>query len=137
VALGSRLTEGAKLIEKSYRKKMRKQIWKKTVPSFRNFKIDVDEVIYFQQMKLVITNLLDIDEPPNYSKINTLNNTGATILITSIICPVCKKPIFLNEYWNSFICEQCEEHEKKIYEITRVVVDNGIPQIITTGKEMV
>ena len=114
---------------------MKKQRWQKTVPSFRNFKIDVEEVRYFNQLRIVVTNLLDAEENPRYSKIHSLREAGATFILESIICPVCRNPVHLNQHWNSYICE-CTEHEKKIYEISRVVVQDGIPKE-NIGQEVV
>jgi len=130
-----RLTESVKLIEKAYRRKMKKQKWEKTIPSFRNFEVDYDEGQYFEQLRIVVTNILNVEEHAKYSKIHSLRGTGSTFIIESIICPTCRNPVFLNYHWNCFICN-CEEHEKKIYEICKVVVNNGIPKE-TIGKEMV
>ena len=127
--------ESVKLIEKAYRKKMKKQRWQKTLPSFKNFDIDIDEAQYFEQIRIIVTNLLDSDEKPRFSRIHSLQETGATFVFSSIICPICRKPINLNYHWNSFICN-CKEHDKKIYEISKVVIEDGIPKE-TIGQEVV
>jgi len=114
---------------------MKKQRWQKTVPSFRNFEIDIEEAKYFEQIKIVVTNLLDAEEKPRFSKIHSLQEAGATFILSSIICPVCRKPISLNNHWNGFICN-CKEHEKKVYEICKVVIEDGISKE-SIGQEMV
>ena len=125
--MGKRLSESTKLIERAYRKKMKKQKWQKTIPSFKNLNIDASEAFYFKQIQIVITNLLDVDEKARFSRIHEIKPAGATYIITSVVCPFCKKPAYINFYWNSFMCFD-EEHDKKIYEITRVVVDNAVPK---------
>jgi len=114
---------------------MRKQRWQKTVPSFRNFEIDVEEAKYFSQIRIVVTNLLDAEESARFSRIHSLKEAGATFILESILCPICHKPINLNYHWNCFICN-CNEHEKKVYEISKVVVENGIPKE-SIGQEVV
>jgi len=114
---------------------MKKQKWEKTVPSFRNFEVEFEEAQYFEQLRIIVTNLLDTEETPRYSKIHSLRCTGSTFIMESILCPICQQPIFLNYHWNCFICN-CGEHEKKVYEICRVVINNGIPKE-KVGQEMV
>ena len=115
---------------------MRKQRWQKTIPSFRNFKIDVEEARYFEQIRIVVTNLLDAEEKPRFSKLHGIQESGATYIMSSIICPVCRRPVYLNHHWNGFICN-CNEHEKKVYEICRVVIEDGLPKKTITRQEMV
>ena len=64
---------------------MRKQRWQKTTPSFRNFEIDVEEAQYFEQIRIVVTNLLDIEEKPRYSRLHSIQEAGATFIMSSII----------------------------------------------------
>jgi len=117
--MGSRLTESSKLIEKGFRRKVKKEKWEQTIPSFRNLKIDISFKYNFESIRLIITDILHIENRPKFSKIINISPKGGTFIITQIKCPFCNKIINLNKYWNSYICES-EDHEKKIYEITSV-----------------
>ena len=109
------------MIEKGYRRKLKKERWEATTPSFRNLDLDHFRKKDYQEIKIAVTDVLNINEGAFYSKINSIGERGSMILVTSVICPFCGKPAQLNEHWNCFFCE-CGIHEKKILEITRVVI---------------
>jgi len=115
--------------------KVKKERWLQTVPSFRNLKIDFCYGKECKRLRIIVTDLLDIEEKNKFSTIHNVSNQGGTYVITSIICPVCKKPVSLNIHWNSYICE-CKEHERKIFEICKVEVPDAI-QKQTEREEMV
>jgi len=117
--MGKRLSESVKLIEKGYRRKMKKERWEQTSPSFKNFKIDNHFKTHINDIRITVTDILQIKERERFSKISEVSPHGSNYLITSIICPICRNPILLNKHWNSFICDN-PIHERKIYEITRV-----------------
>ena len=118
--MGSRLTESVKLIEKGYRRKMKKERWEKTTPSFRNFEIDISYKRKYREIDLTITDILDIEDKRIIkSKIASIEQYGSNYLITAIDCPACGNQIKLNKHWNCFICE-CKEHPKKSFEISSI-----------------
>lgn len=115
------LTESVKMIEKGYRRKLKKARWEATTPSFRNLDLDHEYKQGFDTIKIIVTDVLNIKQGSFYSKINSIGEKGSIVLVTSVVCPFCGKPAQLNEHWNCFFCK-CNEHEKKIFEITRVVI---------------
>ena len=117
--MAKRLTESFKLQEKGVRRKLKKEIWEKAIPSFKNLKIDIEYKEGYEQLQLTITDILNIEERAMYSKIKNICCYGSNYLITNIQCPLCGKNIEINRHWNCFICE-CTEHEKKIFEIKKV-----------------
>lgn len=130
-----RLTESVKLIQKAYRRKMKKQRWEKTVPSFKNLGMTVKCADFTDEINLVVTNLLEIEEKAVYAKINGVSEFGSNYLISSIKCPFCHKPLIINRHWNCFICSG-GEHERKVFEILRVKMPNEIQKIVEE-QEMV
>jgi len=117
--MGKRLNESVKLIEKAYRRKMKKERWDQTFPSFKSFKIDNHFNSHTEDLRITVTDILKIDERERFSKISNLTPHGSNYIISSIVCPICRHPALLNKHWNSFICNN-PDHERKIYEITRV-----------------
>ena len=115
-----RLSESVKLIEKGYRKKLKKERWERTVPSFKNFEIDSFYAKHYSELSLIVTDILNIESKSAYSKIRNIAPLGSNYLITSIECPICGHSISINRHWNCYFCE-CNEHPKQIYEIISVV----------------
>lgn len=87
-------------------------------------------LIEFQPfLKLKVTNLLDIEEKPLYTKINGISQYRSTYIISHIICPYCKEPIEINKHWNAYFCE-CKDHCKKVFEIAEVIIPDEILQLL-------
>ena len=129
--MAKRLTEAFKLLEKGYRRKMRKERWEKSIPSFENFKVDVSFKDSLDELKIIVTDILNVSEPKRKAKISTVSNYGSSYLINSIECPICGRILIINRHWNCFFCE-CTEHQKKIYEIVKVEMPPSF-----TGQDIV
>ena len=119
--MAKRLTESFKLQEKGVRRKLKKAIWDKAVPSFKNLEIDVEYKDDYERLLVTVTDILNLEERPMISRIKNICCYGSNYLITNIQCPLCGKNIAINRYWNCFICE-CTEHEKKIFEIEKAIL---------------
>jgi len=125
--MGSRLTESVKLIEKAFRRKAKKERWLQTTPSFRNFKVDIEYAKNCTGLSIKVTDLLDVESKSKTSAIHDVARQGGTYIVTSIICPICNRPVSLNKHWNSYICE-CKEHPRMIFEICEVKVVNAVQE---------
>ena len=118
--MGKRLSESIKLIEKDYYLKVRKEKWEKTLPTFRNLDIDISYKNKYDDLKISITNILDIEDKRFITtKIKNISSHRSNYIISNIQCPFCGKNIKVNKLWNCYICE-CD-NDKKIFEITGVL----------------
>jgi len=119
--MAKRLSESVKLIEKGFRRKVKKERWEQTTPSFRNLNIETHYKNDYDNIRVSITDLLDIEDTRIIvTKISNISPYGSNYVISNIECPTCRKQIKLNRHWNCYICE-CPEHDKKIFEIKDVV----------------
>ena len=120
--MSKRLSESVKLIEKAYRRKMKKKRQEGNVPTFENLGVDFFYSQYpelVSKLKLIVVNLLDDQDPERYkryeSKIISTSKKGSAVLVASIKCPICGEEVKLAKHWNSFICTN--SHKKMIFEI--------------------
>lgn len=103
----------------SVKRKAKKDKQDKQIPNFKNLEIEhkrVDD----KNINIVITDILNADEKDYKSLVLATKKSGSTFVITSIRCPLCNKPIELNKYWLTYICQN-SEHEKKNFEIKGVL----------------
>ena len=119
----TRLTESIKNIERDYKKKIKRDAYLKLVPTFRNLDISVGQKK--KDVILFVTDILNVDEKIKVSEINSLQKKGSSKLITSIICPCCKKSIELNKHWNGYICYKGPKSKKREYLFSSCLWLNG------------
>lgn len=120
--MGKRLTESFRLQQKANRRKEKADREALEVPTFKNLDISYDFADNCKNIMVEVVDLLSKTEKdvPMITNIQTNCAQGQTYLITSIICPICKKEILLNKHWNCFICN-AREHEKAIFNIINLV----------------
>ena len=128
------LTEQFEMQTKNARKKVLKDFWQKQYPSLKNLGIDYDDIHYATGIKLVVTDLINIQEPTLETRALTTKPSGSTFLIDSIECPVCKLSAPLNSSWPVFICNS-SQHPKKIFEIKKVLKGDLIPKFLMFDGE--
>ena len=119
-----RTKEVLRTLQKSYRKKVKRDADSKQVPTLRNFELErntnKDDLI------LYVWDLLG-DDTTYKSKILSLTDKKSTKLIDAIECPCCGNKLGLDKRWNCFICQA---REKKIYEIFKI---ENITELIDKG----
>jgi hypothetical protein len=128
------LTEQFEMQTKNARKKVLKDFWFRQYPNLRNLGIGYDSINYVSGIKLIVTDLINIQEPPLETHALTTKPSGSTFLIDSIECPVCKLSAPLNSSWPVFICNS-SQHPKKIFEIKKVSKGDQIPKFLTFDGE--
>jgi hypothetical protein len=116
-----KLMEQFKLQVKANSRRYKKEQQLKQVPIFDNFNLDYSLENNFELLLLIVTNILNIHEPPIKSEIHSVQRVRDKPMITQIICPICGKPTEINKHWNCYICNS-EYHIKKIYEIKQIIV---------------
>lgn len=114
------LTEIFKIQIKSVRRKAKKDRQDKQLPTFKNLEIPYSKV-NDKNIIIIVSNIMDIKEEDCKTLVLNVQPRGQTYIISSIRCPVCQKPIPYDERWNSFVCDKNDVHDKKIYEILKVV----------------
>ena len=119
--MGKRLTQSFKLLEKDYRTKVKRDRWEKDKPTFKTFNISYLFKDNFDSIRLIVTDVLNLDAPTRQTKIMGVSKKGSDYIISSIVCPICNKILVINKYWNCYFCES-EEHGRKIFEITKVKI---------------
>jgi len=118
--MGKRLTEAFKLQVIAMRKAQKKAKQEKQRPTFRNLDIPYDRCTS-KDIRVTVTDIVNTEEKAKITSAVTVDQTGSTYIIKSIICPVCQKNVELNQKWNAYICPKNELHNKKVFEITNVV----------------
>jgi len=113
-----RTKEVLRTLQKAHRKKVKRDLDEKQVPTLRNF--DLPRNIEKEDLKIYVRNLLG-DDTQFESKILSFKDKKSTKLIQSIECPCCGKKILFDKRWNCFICES---GGKKIFEVVKVVKIN-------------
>ena len=103
----------------SVKKKTKKEQLEKGKPTFKNLEIDYDRV-NDKDINIVVSDVLSDIKKCYGSLVLSAKKTGSTFIVTSIRCPICNKPVELNQYWMCFIC-QCPEHAKMNFEIIKVL----------------
>ena len=107
--------EVLRTLQKSYRKKVKRDSDEKQVPTLRNF--DIPRNVPKENLSIYVRDLLGTDKVMA-SKVMSMRDKKATKLITSIQCPCCGKEISFDRRWNCYICQS---EEKKIFEIVKAV----------------
>jgi len=138
--MGKRLTQSFKLLEKDYRKKVKKDRWDKDIPTFKTFDIPYTYRNHVEDIKIKVTDVMNVEAPIRKSKVITVRKRGSDYIIESIVCPLCDKILVINKHWNCYFCER-GEHGRKIFEITKVELppenteqnSSGAPQTETTN----
>jgi len=139
--MGKRLTQAFKLLEKDYRKKVKKDRWEKDIPTFKTFDIPYTQRKNLDNMRLLVTDVLNVEAPLRNSRVIEVSKRGSDYIISSIVCPLCSKILVINRHWNCYFCES-EEHGRKIFEIAKVEIPttsseqntSGAPQTETSDK---
>jgi len=116
--MGKRLTESFKLQMIATRKKAKKAKVEKQRPTYKNLDIPYSKSSG-EGVQVVVTDIMNIAEKERLTKAILVDATGTTFIIKSIECPFCHKEIPLSLKWQAYICPKCEQHEKKIFEISR------------------
>lgn len=118
--MGRRLTESFKLQMKGVRKKAKKDRQEKQVPTFKNLGLEYKQ-IEDKNIEIMVSDILSNTEKDLKSLVLRVVPMGSTYIVDCIRCPICNKPVDLDRRWEGFVCQKCETHEKKIYEILNVV----------------
>lgn len=118
--MSKKLMESFKLQMKATRRKIKKDKQDKQLPTFKNLDIPYSQV-NDKNIGILVSNIMDVKEKDYTTLVLGTQPKGQTHIISSIRCPVCQKPVPYDERWNSFICEKCDVHDKKIYEIVKIL----------------
>jgi len=118
--MGKRLTESFKLQVKAMRRKLKKAKVEKQRPTFKNLDIAYERATD-KEIKIVVTDVMNTQEKERITSAVSVDPTGSTFIIKSILCPFCNKTLELNQSWGAYICPKNEMHEKKVFEICRVI----------------
>lgn len=84
---------------------------------------------YIDEFRITVMDLLGEEELKIFTKIHNVTPHGSNFLISSIVCPYCKRTVVINKHWNCFICTD-KEHGKKVFEILAVEVPDVIQEIV-------
>lgn len=102
------------------RKMQRRRNYENTLPYLGNFMDLTTRDIERKGLDLEndfvaeVINLLDDNGTKTTSMISVKGKISKE-LVTQIVCPICGKPVKINEHWNCFICQN--GHEKMIFDI--------------------
>jgi len=80
--------------------------------------LNVDASRRYEVLKIVVTNILEVDEKPHDTVI-VETSRHAVPLVISIQCPECGETLYLNKHWNGYFCSS-STHPRKVYEIQKV-----------------
>jgi len=104
----------------SVKRQRKKDVEYKTIPTFKNFDIDYDRV-NDDNIEIAVRDIFDETDKGYKTVVNQVDKKGATFIISMIRCPLCGKPISLNEKWFTYLCYECEEHKKTNFEMVGVL----------------
>ena len=104
----------------SVKRKTKKEAQQKTIPTFKNFKIDYSRV-NDNNIEIGVIDVFGETDKGYKSLVLSVDKKGATFIISKIRCPFCNKPDELNEHWKTYICNKCEDHEKMNFELVQVL----------------
>jgi hypothetical protein len=118
--MGKRLTESFKLQVKAMRRKQKKAKVEKQRPTFKNLDISYDRANE-TDIKVVVSDVMNVQEKERITSAVSVDPTGSTFIIKGILCPFCNRKLDLNHSWGAYICPKNDAHEKKVFEICRVI----------------
>jgi len=104
----------------SVKRQRKKDVENKTIPTFKNFDIDYDRV-NDNNIEIAVRDIFEETDKGYKSLVLSVDKKGATFIISKIRCPLCGKPIQLNEKWFTYICFECDEHKKTNFEMVGVL----------------
>jgi len=118
--MGRKLTESFKLQAKATRRKVKADEQAKQIPNFKNLDIPYIYEKVPKEISLEVIDILAKTDKRYETHVNGIEPTGQTFMISSIICPICNREVFLNKHWNCYICDPAE-HDKAVFDIKKVV----------------
>ena len=118
--MARKLTESFKLQAKATRRKVKADEQAKQIPNFKNLDIPYEYEENPKEISVEVIDILAKTDKLTETQVNSIQPTGQTFMISSIICPICKRVTFLNKHWNCYICDPVE-HDKAIFDIKNVI----------------
>lgn len=73
-------------------------------------------IVEAEQELIVVKDIRTDTEFKDVSIVSTKKLRGYT-LVTHILCPRCDSILSYNEHWNSFVCRECNDGNKHIYDV--------------------